>query len=174
MHPPVSRVLTCRPSRGLTMYTFRGSVVVLTTILLFFSLGISQESGKGHTADTLAGTKYFIVIPPVDSTNRDNMPIVSPEGFVEVEVPPVPIKQVAPVYPSESLPRSLRVTVWVKCLIDTTGKVLKAEVMKSNNELFNSVALEAAKQWVFTPARVRGVPVVTWAAIPFHFKGTGP
>lgn len=154
------------------MTAYRSIVGNLVALFFLTPAGMGQVTSTGRTSDTLDGTKYFIVILPTDTADRDNMPIVSPEGFTGVDVPPVPLKQVAPLYPSTFLPKKLHGTVWVKCLVSASGVVLKAEAMKSENEIFNSAALEAAKQWTFVPAMVKGKPVATWAAIPFHFRGS--
>jgi len=43
-------------------------------------------------------------------------------------------------------------------------------VLKSDAEIFNEPAVEAAKQWLFTPAYMNNGPVAVWVSIPFRFK----
>jgi outer membrane biosynthesis protein TonB len=43
-------------------------------------------------------------------------------------------------------------------------------VVKSDFEILSEAAVEAAKQFVFTPAYVTGGPVAVWVAIPFDFR----
>lgn len=93
-----------------------------------------------------------------------------PPDFVPVEKQPVPVKQVQPVYPEIARRAGVEGTVWVKILVDKEGKAKKAVIMKSDAEMFNDPALEAAKQWVFTPAMMNNGPVAVWAAVPFRFK----
>ena len=93
-----------------------------------------------------------------------------PPDFVPVEKQPVPVKQVQPSYPEIARRAGVEGTVWVKILVDKEGKSKKAVIMKSDAEIFNDPALEAAKQWVFTPAMMNNGPVAVWAAVPFRFK----
>ena len=93
-----------------------------------------------------------------------------PPEFVAVEKQPVPVKQVQPEYPEIARRASVEGTVWVKILVDKEGKAKKAVVMKSDAEMFNEPAIQAALQWVFTPAMMNNGPVAVWAAVPFRFK----
>ena len=96
-----------------------------------------------------------------------------PPDFVPYEKAPQPIKQVQPQYPEIATRAGVEGTVWVKIWVDKEGKARKAVVMKSDAELFNQSATEAAMQWVFTPAMQHNGPVSVWVAIPFRFKLTG-
>ncbi len=96
-----------------------------------------------------------------------------PPDFVPYEKAPQPIKQVQPLYPEIATRAGVEGTVWVKIWVDKEGKARKAVVMKSDAELFNQSATEAAMQWVFTPAMQHNGPVSVWVAIPFRFKLTG-
>ena len=93
-----------------------------------------------------------------------------PPDFVPVEKNPTPIKQVQPPYPEIARRAGVEGTVWVKIWVDKEGKAKKAEVLKSDAELFNEPAKNAAMQWVFTPAIMNNGPVAVWVSIPFKFK----
>ncbi len=93
-----------------------------------------------------------------------------PPDFVPVEKQPVPVKQVQPTYPEIARRAGVEGVVWVKILVDKEGKAKKAVVYKSDAEIFNEPAVEAAKQWAFTPAMMNNGPVAVWAVIPFRFK----
>ncbi len=93
-----------------------------------------------------------------------------PADFVPVEKNPVPVKTVNPEYPELAKKAGMEGTVWVKILVDKEGKAKKAQIIKSDSEIFNEPALEAAKQWVFTPAMMNNGPVAVWASVPFRFK----
>jgi TonB family protein len=58
----------------------------------------------------------------------------------------------------------------VKVWVDKEGKVRKAVVLKSDAEIFNQAATDAAQQWVFTPAVMQKGPVAVWVSIPFRFR----
>lgn len=96
-----------------------------------------------------------------------------PPDFVPVEKEPVIVKQVPPKYPELATRAGLEGTVWVKIWVDREGKPKKALVMKSDAEIFNQAATEAAMQWVFTPAMMKNGPVSVWVSIPFKFRLQG-
>jgi len=61
-------------------------------------------------------------------------------------------------------------TVWVKVWVTAKGEPKDVEVLKSENPVFNQAALDAAKEYRFTPAEIKGKPVAVWVTIPFKFK----
>jgi protein TonB len=93
-----------------------------------------------------------------------------PADFVPVEKEPVPIKRVEPKYPELAMRAGLEGKVWVKIWVDKEGKPRQVVVLKSDAEIFNEPAVEAAKQWLFTPAYMNNGPVAVWVSIPFRFK----
>ncbi len=105
--------------------------------------------------------------PVIQNDIIDNGP---PPDFVPVEKQPVPIKQVEPPYPEIARRAGVEGTVWVKIWVDKEGKPVKAIVQKSDAELFNQPAIDAAMKWVFTPAVMNNGPVAVWVSIPFKFR----
>lgn len=93
-----------------------------------------------------------------------------PADFVPVEKDPVPIKKVDPKYPDLALRAGLEGRVWVKIWVDKEGKPRRADILKSDAEIFNEPAKEAAMQWLFTPAYMNNGPVAVWVSVPFRFK----
>jgi protein TonB len=93
-----------------------------------------------------------------------------PEDFVPVEKMPQIIKQVKPEYPELAMRAGLEGKVWVKIWVDKEGKVRKVEVVKSDAEIFNDAAVQAAKEFLFTPAYMNNGPVAVWVTQPFTFK----
>jgi protein TonB len=102
--------------------------------------------------------------------DSDNEP---PDPFVPFEHPPEAVKHVQPKYPELATRAGIEGTVWVKIWIDKAGKPRKAVVTKSEAEIFNQPATEAAMQWVFTPALMKNGPVSVWVSVPFRFKLQG-
>jgi len=96
-----------------------------------------------------------------------------PADYVPYEKAPEAVKQVQPKYPDLATRAGLEGTVWVKIWVDKEGKPKKAVVQKSDAEIFNQPATEAAMQWVFTPAMMKNGPVSVWVSIPFRFKLQG-
>ena len=88
----------------------------------------------------------------------------------KIDVMPVPRTKAQVVYPKEALSKGIEGTVWVKAFVDVNGQVQKAEILKSEAEILNGAALEAAKKWSFAPATKDGKPVAVWITLPFKFK----
>ncbi|MFA6468072.1 MAG: TonB family protein [Bacteroidota bacterium] len=95
-----------------------------------------------------------------------------PPDFVPVEKQPQPLpgNNPAPVYPEIARRAGVEGTVWVKIWVDKEGNPKKAQVLKSDAELFNQPAIDAAMKWKFTPAIMNNGPVAVWVSIPFKFK----
>jgi protein TonB len=93
-----------------------------------------------------------------------------PPDFVAFEKAPEVVKQVQPKYPELARRAGMEGTVFVRVWVDKEGKVRKVEIQKSDAEIFNQPAVEAAEQMVFTPAVQGGSPVSVWVAMPFKFK----
>jgi TonB family protein len=89
--------------------------------------------------------------------------------------PPTKIKNVAPVYPPDALAARVAGVVIIEAVIGEDGKVRAARVLRSI-PMLDPAALEAVKQWEFTPTLLNGtaVPVVMTATVNFVPKdGTG-
>jgi protein TonB len=80
------------------------------------------------------------------------------------------IKKIEPKYPELAMRAGLEGKVWVKIWVDKEGKPRQVVVMKSDAEIFNEPAVEAAKQFLFTPAYMNNGPVAVWVSVPFKFK----
>jgi protein TonB len=82
---------------------------------------------------------------------------------------PRPIKITQPKYPPEAFVKKIEGTVEVEILIDSTGRVAKARVVRSIPAL-DAAALQTVYQWVFAPAVKGGRPVATTAMAPVTFR----
>ena len=104
------------------------------------------------------------------SKNEDEPGI---DEFIPVEKMPDLVNQVNPVYPEEAKKNGIEGRVWVKALVSKEGNVKKAVAVKSDNEIFNQAAIEAAMKYRFTPAMQSGKPVAVWVVMPFKFELDG-
>ena len=93
-----------------------------------------------------------------------------PAPFKPVEKMPEIVKRVEPRYPEIAARAGIQGTVYLKLWIDSFGKVRKTVVLKSDAQILDSSAEDAAKQWIFTPAIMQHAPVSIWVSIPFRFK----
>ena len=81
---------------------------------------------------------------------------------------PQKIRDVPPVLPEAARQAGIRGAVIVEITIDTEGKVRSARVLRSF-PLLDAAALEAVRQWEFTPTVLNGEPreVVMSVTVPF-------
>ena len=77
-------------------------------------------------------------------------------------------KEVQPSYPVEARESDVSGNVQVQILISEQGKVIDA-VPIGGHRLLRSAALEAARQWVFKPTEISGVPVKVQDTLTFNF-----
>ncbi|HEY3756986.1 MAG TPA: energy transducer TonB [Opitutaceae bacterium] len=83
---------------------------------------------------------------------------------------PVPVRMVAPDFPSEMRRQGISGIVMVNCQIDSEGHVQDPKVVKASNEAFSDPAVKAVKQWKFKPAHRDGEAVAVRVTIPMKFS----
>ena len=88
--------------------------------------------------------------------------------------PPVKTKHVNPVYPSEALRTGVQGIVIAEAVIGVDGKVTDVRIVRSVAPL-DQAAIEAVRQWEFTPTLLNGVPVPVIMTVTVNFTlGAGP
>jgi protein TonB len=110
-------------------------------------------------------------IPRPDPTPTEPEPIVEPEPTpppVEIPQPPPPpqqtgpvrvapgqgpglIKRVEPVYPQALQAARIQGAVVLDAIIHKDGSVGEIKVLQSSNKMFEQAAVDAIKQWRYTP-----------------------
>ena len=83
---------------------------------------------------------------------------------------PRKLREVAPVYPALARRARLQGVVVLDCTVDTHGRVAEVSVAKSVNSLLDEAALEAVRQWVYTPTLVDGLPVPVRLTVTITFS----
>jgi TonB family protein len=91
-------------------------------------------------------------------------------AFIPVEKEPTLTSKAKPVYPELAKTARIEGNVWIKVLVEKDGKVKKAIVIKSDAEVFNDEAVNAAKRCSFEPAMMNGSNVACWATVSYNFK----
>ena len=81
---------------------------------------------------------------------------------------PTKIRDVRPVYPQEALDASVSGMVILEAVIDSQGNVRSARVLKSI-PLLDQAALDAVREWRFTPTLLNGVPVPVMMTVTVNF-----
>lgn len=127
----------------------------------------------------LAAVLFFLTCPILMAQGRDGSPpgtslgvdtTSPPPDLLPVEKEPEIIRQAVPVYPEAAVRKGLQGRVLVKVSIDSGGKPDKAEILRSDNSIFNKPSIDAAMKYRFTPAIMDGKPIAVWVVIPFNFK----
>ncbi|MBK9990180.1 MAG: energy transducer TonB [Verrucomicrobia bacterium] len=85
------------------------------------------------------------------------------------DVRPTPVKTPPPEYPTQMKRDGVSGVVAIKVEIDESGAVTACSVTKSSNAAFEQPALNAVKNWRFTPAQKSGAPVKVSVVIPIKF-----
>ncbi|MBI4429427.1 MAG: energy transducer TonB [Ignavibacteriales bacterium] len=124
---------------------------------------IQQELSHPMNQAGEGTTDFAEIVNPVEVDEE-------PPPFRVVEKEPVIVKSVEPKYPEIALRAGLEGTVYIKMWVDKQGKVRKVIVLKSDAEIFNQNAIDAAMQWKYAPALMQQGPVSVWVAVPFKFR----
>jgi len=95
----------------------------------------------------------------------------APSAFAQNLAAPQRVKNVEPVYPEEARLARIEGDVLVEATINLTGKVTDVEVLQSIPAL-DKAALDAVRQWEFTPTIVNGVALPVIMTVTVHFTLT--
>jgi len=82
---------------------------------------------------------------------------------------PKKLKNVAPVYPDIAKQARVQGVVILECTISPQGKVTDVKVLRGI-PLLDQAAIEAVKQWIYTPTLLNGVPVPVIMTVTVNFK----
>jgi protein TonB len=98
-------------------------------------------------------------------------PVVAPVRVSTGIDAPRKTHDVTPVYPLPALAIRLEGTVVLDCVISPQGRVVEVTVLEGH-PLLAPAALEAARQWTYTPPRVNEipVPVLLRASVTFQIR----
>ena len=107
-----------------------------------------------------AGVTFGVAPPPV--TVRP----VRPGGDIQA---PKKIKDVVPVYPPIARSSGIRGTVILEAVIAEDGRVRDVRVLRSIT-LLDRAAIDAVRQWQFTPTRLNGIPVPVVMTVTVTFE----
>jgi protein TonB len=135
----------------------------LAVLVASCSKSVTTSSSKPERIEASTPSSEHIQVPvPGDET--------PPPDFAPYEKAPQIIKRTHPIYPEKARKAGLNGTVWVKIWVDKSGKPLQVIIQKSDSDVFDQAAIDAAKQLLFTPALRNGEPVDCWVSLPFHFR----
>jgi periplasmic protein TonB len=99
-------------------------------------------------------------------------PVQKPAGPVRVADLPVPPRKIVdarPVYPEIARQVKREGTVVMEAVLDTTGRVTQLRVIQSV-PLLDQAAMDAVRQWRYTPTTLGGHPVSVLMTITIRFQ----
>jgi protein TonB len=139
--------------------------------------GISAEPPRPEAgwetplpAGTVVGTfESNVVPPPVAVTVAPSAPVRA-GGTSGVRVPQK-LNEVNPAYPPIAMQAHIEGIVIIEATINESGNVVNARVLRSV-PLLDQAAVEAVKQWRYTPSMLNGspVPVIMTVTVNFTLK----
>ena len=90
--------------------------------------------------------------------------------------PPRLLHQAGPQYTAEAMREQIQGKVGLECVVETDGTVTRVRVVQSLDKLFglDEKAVNAAKQWRFSPGMKDGVAVPVMITIDLTFTLRGP
>lgn len=131
------------------------------------SPGIVPSDIPGGMPDGVDGAVLLNILPPpVPPTTRREP--VRPGGDIR---PPTKIKHVAPIYPPIAQTNHVQGIVILEAVINEAGEVSQLRVLRSA-PLLDEAAMNAVRQWRFTPTLLNGqaVPIVMTVTVSFQLK----
>ena len=105
---------------------------------------------------------------PIDAPPPPPPPPAAPVRVGGAIKPPVKNKHVPPQYPPIAQSARVQGVVIIEATISTTGKVQDARVLRSI-PLLDAAALDAVRQWEFSPTLLNGVPVPVIMTVTVQF-----
>ncbi len=158
--PPQAVKRQVAPSTVVAPNVVPDQVTPVTTQATAADVGPAGDTTGPTTGDATGpgvpwGTKDGVVdnSPP---TTAPPPKIYTVTGDVK---PPVVLRRVSPPYPEVARRMRLNGFVILECIIDQTGHIRDAHVVRSSFAAFEQPALDAVYQWQFAPGTLGGRPV---------------
>lgn len=126
---------------------------------------MSQQAAPSLGADFGTGQAQIQQDIKIETDDEPDM-----NAFVAVEKLPEMVVPVKPEYPEIAKRAGITGRVFVKVLVDKEGRPRKAVVIKTDSELFNQAAIDAAMKSAFTPALQNNHPIAVWIVLPYKFQ----
>jgi TonB family protein len=133
-----------------------------------FSLPIPFNSTFVIASPDGAENPQWIAVTVFDDATAAKVPDVFRVGG-EVKAPTV-TSHVEPLYPEAARAKHINGIVILETLIDASGNVTGAHILKPLPEGLDDAAVTAVKQWRFEPATLNGQPVTVIFNLTIQFK----
>ena len=128
--------------------------------------GVPGGVSEGMPTGVVGSTGPLAVLPTIPPPPSFTEPVrLVPGGRIKY---PAKTKDVRPVYPAIALASRVEGRVIIEAIIGPDGRVKNAKVVKSV-ALLDRAALDAVREWQFTPTLLNGVPVPVIMTVTVDF-----
>jgi periplasmic protein TonB len=83
---------------------------------------------------------------------------------------PIVLHRVEPIYPPLAIRAHMSGSVVLECIIDKSGRIRDVRVENSSFGAFEQPAIDAVRQWLFSPGTLNGQPVDTIFQLTVRFQ----
>jgi TonB family protein len=131
----------------------------------------AKAAGDKAAADAVAGKEKAEAIAAkekADAAARAKARLVAPLRIGGQIKTPIKVKDVKPVYPAIARSAGVTGAVTIEATLGPDGKVMDAKVVHSI-PLLDQAALDAVRQWEYTPTLLNGVPVPVVMNVTINF-----
>jgi len=106
--------------------------------------------------------------PPAPPWIRDGVTTSNPVRIGGAILPPTKTKDVRPIYPAIAQSAHTQGVVILEVIVGADGRVNEARVLRAI-PLLDQAAIDAVKDWEFTPTLLNGVPVPVIMTVTVNF-----
>jgi protein TonB len=119
-----------------------------------------------YTTGIVDGGDYSVAPPPAPPAAPSNQAPLRVGGDIKA---PVKVFDSAPVYPALARAARVQGIVIIEATIGPNGKVRDARILRSI-ALLDAAALDAVRQWEYTPTLLNGVPIAIVMTVTVDFR----
>src|SRR5919106_5587068 len=149
-----------RPARSVSESASRDAAPALEPTGVAAETGLKAPTTNGEPTGMAVGEPGIEDLERIGSTDSVRPPAVAPPAPVRLHQgiePPRKIADVPPVYPSMARMAHVAGLVILEAVIDARGNVASVQVLRSS-PLLDQAAIDAVRQWRYTPALLNGPP----------------
>ena len=131
--------------------------------------------GQGGLGSSFA-TVYLVRTPPLESDclgTGQSADALRTGYYTYLDELPEALVRAYPTYPDSAREAGIQGTVVVQALVCACGGIERVEMASSIPGL-DGAAMDAVRQWLFSPGLVNGEPQAVWVAIPVKFTLHAP
>ena len=133
--------------------------------------GPGQPAPEQPAARPSVGDQGASIAPPVAPAVREVLAFAANHGGDAGHTDVAYLHNPKPAYPTMARKLGLEGTVMLRILVNQDGQPEQTRLLGTSGiEVLDSAALDAVKQWRFSPARKGRVAIAHWVDVPITFK----